>query len=675
MKKGSFYDSGRPKLASAGLLMTAALVVGCSSDDDQPRVVARSIIEGTILTMNPQNAIAEAVAIDDRGVILAVGKAEDLRNDYLGAATQVRKLNPKETLLPGLIDAHMHLIPFITAHSSDLTDVGPCLPGPYSQGNTPNCSNFIRSSLQRMRPAACSASGGVLLGLDLDPSRQPYDEATPSAVFRASPRTAIEQEVCVNQPVLIIDQSGHLGYVNQAAFDALQAFRTRNNLPWPPQFVEGGAWALSATPNAPDNSKYSGLLIEQEAYTPFVQMIGATDPGFKGQILRDPVSVVQAQELPVITAVNALRDAGVTTVVSIADTRAEADAVAATALLPGSPIRALRVVRPPAVAAPPQGYGNQPQRAACDPRTDAQCALPQDLGFDAIKLTVDGSTQGCTAAMQEPILYSPTGPCAKDAGGNDNARGYADFESADQIAATLAPFWQTGQWRFEIHTNGNRAMKMALDAYATLQQQQSLPHRVSLVHATVGDAAVFRQIAELRSGKNPVNGASIPALDVRLTHLIGHVAYWGGAFESILGPEAAAQIDPIGALDIPLGIPYTLHSDATVSLPRPLWFVRQAVSRETWFYPELSDQDKKILGPQNRISVQEALRAVTISTAQEKELDGWLGSIEPGKVADFVLLSDNPLNHEPGNGGDVGKITDIKVVDTFINGKATTALK
>jgi len=663
-----------PASIGAGLLIAVSLAGGNAAAGAPPQTAAAAIIEGTVLTMDRHNSVAEAVAVDGRGLILGVGRAGEVRRDYQGPATQIRRLRPGEVLLPGFIEPHQHLIPFILSQGTDLTDLSPCLPGPYGRGDPKDCSNFIRASLARMRPTTCAAQGAVLFGLDLDPSRQPYDASTPATAFRSNPRSFIEQEVCAEQPVVTLDQSGHFGYVNKAAFDALQSFRVASKLPWPPQFDAGGAWAPSATPDAADNSRYSGFLIEEEAYMPFLDLIGATDTGFKGQLLRNPSAVVQDRAPPVTAAVNALRAAGVTTVVSIADSKSEAQAVAAVATLSGSPLRTLRVVRPPVLTNPPQGYGPGPLAPACDPRRDPKCALPQDLGYNAVKVTVDGSTQGCTAAMQEPLLYASTGPCAKDAEGRDNARGYADLNSSADIVAQLSGFWNTGQWRFETHVNGNRAMQMTLDAYAQMQQQQPLAHRVVLVHATVGDPAVFGNIAKLRGGTYRIDDAAVPALDVRVTHLIGHIPYWGGAFESILGAGPAANIDPIGSLDLPLGIPWTLHSDATVSLPRPLWFIAQAVGRETWYYPQLSDQARKVLGPENAVTVAQALRAVTIAAAEEKELDGWLGSIEAGKVADFVVLADNPLDQDARRGNGSLGLADIKVVDTYINGRLTTAM-
>lgn len=668
----SFEISGVAARIAALALALVAVLGACGDDTFGSATPADTIIEGTILTMDANDSIAEAVAIDGRGVIMGVGKAEDIRNQFRGSRTRTQALGAKEVLMPGLIEPHTHLLAWLQYNG--VTVVSPCYPGPYAAGNEPNCSNYIKYSLRNLKPGTCVANGPILFGLDLDPSRQPYDETTPATAFRANPTGYINQEVCPNQPVLIIDQSGHFGYVNKAAFDGLQAFMASQGLSWPPTMPADAAWAPSATPNAPDNSKYSGLLIEQDGFVPFMDWLALTNNTFIGPMLRDPATQVQNKVPPVVKGLNLLRSFGITTVTSIADTTTEVQGIAAVAALAGSPIRTVTNARPPAVDPPPSTSISGPTPPACDPRTDAKCALPQNLGITGIKLTADGSSQGCTAGMQAPYIYVPTGPCAKDAFGNDNALGRLDYANPGTVMAVLQPYWNTGLWRIESHANGPRAMKMVLDAYAQMQLAHPISHPVTLIHSTVGDPTVFQQIADMRAGTWKVNGAAVPALDVRVTHLIGHIAYWGGAFEQILGPENARAVDPLATLDIALGIPFTLHSDTMVSLPRPLWFVQQAVTRTTWFYPEIRDADKKVLGPENIISVREALRAVTISVAREKAIDGWVGSIEAGKVADFLHLSDNPLSYDPKVGGDPSKIVDIKVLDTYLNGKATVPL-
>ena len=665
-----------------GLTALAASVVACGNNSE-PAAVADTIFEGTILTMDASNTVAESVAVDARGVILAVGKAAEIRAQFAGSRTRFEVLGSKEVLMPGLIEPHTHLLAWLQYNGT--TVLSPCYPGPYAAGNAPNCSNYIQTSLSLLKPMTCNAAGGILFGLDLDPSRQPYDDkGTTAAAFRKSPGTYIDTEVCNSQPVLIIDQSGHFGYVNKAAFDGLQAFiqnqpqcKTNPTAPqcqWPPAMPADAAWALSSTtPSASDNSKFSGLLIEQDAFTPFMEWLAATDPGFMGQMLRDPAKVINQRQGPVLLALERLRAAGVTTVTSIADTASDIGGISAVANLAGSPIRTVTnarypVFNPPVAVAPPT-------RAVCDPRTDARCSLPQDLGVTGIKLTSDGSTQGCTASMLPSMPYSSSGPCAVDAFGRPNALGRADYQNADEIAEYFRPYWKNRQWRIEAHANGAGGMRMVLDAYSMLQSEVPIDRVVTLIHATVPDAGVYQQMADLRSGRYVLNGKKVPKLDVRLTHLIGHVAYWGGAFESIFTPEQARNIDPLVTFDASYGIPYTLHSDTMVSLPFPMWFVQQAVTRDTWSYPEILDSKRKVLGPENTISVEEALRAVTINVASEKEIDGWVGSIERGKVADFVRLADNPLKYDSRAGGDPRLISGIGVVGTYLNGKATVPVK
>lgn len=202
-----------------------------------------------------------------------------------------------------------------------------------------------------------------------------------------------------------------------------------------------------------------------------------------------------------------------------------------------------------------------------------------------------------------------------------------------------------------------------------MQQQQVNPHRVLLIHDTVGVPETVADTAALRNGLYRTDsGRMVPGLDVRVTHLIGHVAYWGNVFREILGADAAALLDPVG-LDIDNGVPFSFHSDSMVTPARPLWFVEQAVTRRTWAYPQLTETS--IIGPDQAPSIEQALRAITIEPARQQELDQWLGSIEVGKVADFVVLGANPLDYSVDRGGDPTQIHAIPVVSTYINGKPT----
>jgi predicted amidohydrolase YtcJ len=635
----------------------------------QPQLgpIAR-IFVGKIRTMNSNDRVAQAVAVDGRGLIVAIGTEKEILAAAAGItpAPEVIRLENGQTLLPGFLDAHLHIVSLLIAHSGLAKLVGPCLPDPYKAGNSPGCQNYIGATFTKLRKDLPPGDKAFLFGVNLDPSRQPYDETTTSVQFKLKPAYYIEKDLTSVRPVLLIDQSGHFGYANHAAFRALREVSSPvcgevsdTCPPFPPDLGPGGEWNLTKEGCEPvvegTACDYTGLLTEVGSYPPFFVAVGDRalqvfkfDP--KKYILGIPKGVIGTQD--------AFRKAGLTTVTSMAMSSGEVTATMALADLKGWGTRIMSIVDPVVAAAPP--VNSNPILPACDPRTTPTCKLPMNLGVSAVKVIVDGSTQGCTAALQAPVNYQKDSECTEP-------EGRLNYASWEDVRKDLWPFWQKGTWRFEAHANGNRAIDMVLHTYASMQSEKRNDHTATVIHATVGDVAVWGDARNLRNGT--YKGKPVPKIDLRFTHLIGHVAYWGAVLERQLGKASAANLDPT-VLDRENGIPFTLHSDATVSLPVPLWFIRQAVTRETWTYPGLEQKSMHVVGSKQRISVLEALRAVTIRTAEEKELDRWLGSIEVGKVADFVVLSADPVLFE----SDPTKISDIQVIDTYLGGERTKPL-
>jgi len=138
-----------------------------------------------------------------------------------------------------------------------------------------------------------------------------------------------------------------------------------------------------------------------------------------------------------------------------------------------------------------------------------------------------------------------------------------------------------------------------------------------------------------------------------------HVYYWGDRHRDIfLGPQRRGADQPAGHGFS--GRPaFTLHNDTPVTPVDPLLARMAAVNRLTL--------GGKVLGPEERISVEQALRAVTLDAAWQNFEENAKGSIEVGKLADFVVLAENPLTARPE------RIKDIKVVETVIGGQRTWA--
>jgi hypothetical protein len=107
------------------------------------------------------------------------------------------------------------------------------------------------------------------------------------------------------------------------------------------------------------------------------------------------------------------------------------------------------------------------------------------------------------------------------------------------------------------------------------------------------------------------------------------------------------------------GVSFTLHSDFMVTDPDPLHMIEMAVTRRTWQEPQF------VLNPAERISVESAIRAVTSEAAWQLFSEHEVGSLEPGKLADLVILDRDPRKVDPE------AIHSIRVTETWMDGKRT----
>jgi predicted amidohydrolase YtcJ len=135
-----------------------------------------------------------------------------------------------------------------------------------------------------------------------------------------------------------------------------------------------------------------------------------------------------------------------------------------------------------------------------------------------------------------------------------------------------------------------------------------------------------------------------------------HTYYWGDWHrESTRGPELADDISPTGWA-LKRGMLFTTHHDAPVALPDAMRVLDATVTRRS--------RSGDIIGPGHRVPVMTALKAMTLWAAYQHFEEASKGSIEPGKLADFAILSANPANADPD------AIDQIVVVETIKEGKA-----
>jgi predicted amidohydrolase YtcJ len=268
------------------------------------------------------------------------------------------------------------------------------------------------------------------------------------------------------------------------------------------------------------------------------------------------------------------------------------------------------------------------------PRMQALMKRNNDkLRFQLIKIVTDGSIQGLSARMRWPGYYDGTPNGVWNVG-------------PDDIDRILLAYHRVG-FQVHIHTNGDEASEVAIEAVEkALVAAPRWDHRHTLQHAQMADAGQFRRMA---------------ALGICANLFANHLFYWGDIhYARTLGPERAERMDACGTA-LRTGVPFAIHCDAPVTPIGPLFTAWCAVNRLT--------ASGRTLGEAEKISVHDALHAVTLGAAYTLKLDEELGSIDVGKRADFAILDDDPLTVAPE------KIKDIGVWGTVLGGKTFEAPK
>lgn len=245
------------------------------------------------------------------------------------------------------------------------------------------------------------------------------------------------------------------------------------------------------------------------------------------------------------------------------------------------------------------------------------------------KIVTDGSNQGFTGRQREPYV-----------GTDSVGLFYVEPEALREMAVELG---RKG-WPLSMHGNGDAAIDSILDAVEAARDQgvdvRSLRCRIehcSILH----DGQIERA----------------KALGIGPSFLINHVHFWGHVMrDQVFGPDKVQLLDRCRSAE-DAGLTWVLHTDAPVSPLGSLHKIRVAVVRDLWKEPDT------ILAPQERVSVETAIRAVTRDAAWLCHSEDEIGSLEPGKLADFVVLDEDPRQVEPT------AISDIGVRQTWMDGR------
>lgn len=248
------------------------------------------------------------------------------------------------------------------------------------------------------------------------------------------------------------------------------------------------------------------------------------------------------------------------------------------------------------------------------------------LRIGGYKLFLDGSPQGRTAWMTEPYL-----------GGEPDYRGYPIY--TDSQAEAYLEQAQRENVQIAVHCNGDAAAQQMIDCYRKACKRHGNRIRPLMIHAQL-----------LRPDQLP----AMKELGMIASFFAAHVYHWGDVHIQNFGMARASRISPAcSALEC--GVPFDFHQDTPVIPPNMLETVWCAVERTT--------QKGVTLGPEQRLTPYQALRAVTADAAYAIFEEREKGTLSPGKRTDLILLDRDPLTCPPR------EIKQIRVLETIKDGR------
>jgi len=245
-----------------------------------------------------------------------------------------------------------------------------------------------------------------------------------------------------------------------------------------------------------------------------------------------------------------------------------------------------------------------------------------------IKLILDGSPQGKTAYLTQPYYKPP----------HNESKLYKGYPLIPQKDLSgLVKKYADLSIPIMAHANGDAAADMLIKAVKDAEIESD--HRTIMIHAQT----VREDQLDL-----------MKKLEIIPSYFSTHTFYWGDWHrDSVFGPDRAMRISPTKST-LERDMPFTVHNDSPVVPPDMMRLLWATTNRQT--------RSGKILGKQQRISTYSAIEAITINAAYQHFEDDLKGSIEVGKQADLVVLSEDPLSIDTKN------LLEVNVVATFSRG-------
>ena len=533
----------------------------------------RIIRGGEIVTVNPGQPAAEAVAIAG-GRIVAVGSEADVMK-HKGEATEVTDLAGR-TLVPGFIDGHSHFFSLVDVQSQAVCASPPAGP----------CKNVadVIAQLEKLKERRKVSPGKFVIGFGYDPE------------LLAEKRAPTKQELDAafpDNPVILKHVSGHGAMLNSKA---LAIYGVTAATPTPAGGVIG---------REPGSNEPNGLLFET-AFLPIFSNLPGPDGDEAIELLKT------GQDLY-------LRE-GITTAQEGATMKHQLDLLRA---LADRGALKLDVIALPFIAEVDKVFGGKP------PKNEPE--YKNRLRIGGVKALMDGSPQGRTAAFTTPYLTD--GPA-----GQKNWRGELSF-SQPVLNEMVKKVYDGGATLF-VHCNGDAAIDALLEAHRFASGGDPAKPR-----GTVGVHSQFIRRDQLEKYK---------AWGITPSFFTIHCFYFGDTHVANRGRTQADFISPLKSARA-IGLRPANHTDFNVAPLSQIFTIHTAVNRIS--------RSGQTIGADERVTPLEALEAITIDGARLYGEEAKKGSVEVGKLADFAILSSNPLAVPPAT------IETIRVEETIKEGK------
>jgi len=253
-----------------------------------------------------------------------------------------------------------------------------------------------------------------------------------------------------------------------------------------------------------------------------------------------------------------------------------------------------------------------------------------------IKIWVDGSPWIGNIALSFPYLDTPA---TRAIGVTPGSCGCANY-TAEQLTEIVSAYFPLG-WQMACHVQGDAGVDTILDVYEqALRRNPRDDHRLRLEHVGAIRPDQLQRAADL---------------GVTCSIFVDQIHYWGDIIvDGLFGPERGSRWMPAGSA-VATGMRISLHNDPPVTPEEPLRNISVAVTRMA--------PSGRVLAPEERLTVEQAIRAQTIDAAWQLFADDVIGSLEVGKYADLVVLSADPRTVPPE------QIAELDVRATFLAGR------